>query len=92
MVDEPNKNGNGKITISWHWLAVTLLPITIALIAYVYSMANAQTMTSVSQLNTRLSSDEQTMQSQGSDITQIKSDVSYIKGLLQQRWGISPNQ
>lgn len=92
MSEETAKmNGNGRVTISWHWLAVTLLPITLALAFYIYQMSNTQASVDISTLGSRVTNDEQKISDDHDNIASIKSDVSYIKGLLQQKWGISQN-
>lgn len=83
---------NGGVRITWHWLAVTLIPITIALTIYIYQMAKADTDGKLQNVNDRLTADESKIGDDHDNISAIKSDVSYIKGLLQQKWGIAPNQ
>lgn len=53
---EPMKEN--PVTISWHWLAVTIIPITIALGVLVYKLTNAQTVSSITSLQTRVATIE----------------------------------
>lgn len=76
MSNKPDdENGNN---LSKAWLLTLLIPLIGFLIWQIYSS-----------LDQRVSAVENRQDSETSDISEIKSDVAYIKGFLQQKYSAS---
>lgn len=84
MTNQESKNEGG---LSKAWLLALIIPAFAFILWQFFSYVNSTNMGSVQDLNTRITVDEGRINSELSDISQIKTDVAYIKGLLVQKLG-----
>ncbi len=70
-------SGEGKISKSW--LLALIIPAFAFILWQFFSYVNTANISTVQDLNTRIAVDEQRINSELADISQIKTDVGYIK-------------
>lgn len=72
------KESNGRIYISWHWLAITLVALVVSLSGLVWKMAQDVQAESVQSISTRVTNVETQTNNQGAQIQTIDGNIIRI--------------